>query len=217
MNKTVKIGKTQMLFDLNGDTTNFNIDFSITSSSPNKDFYVVVVDQNTLDDGSTFNFKNSTGGELSGNLVYNKNIYQNFFLCLKSDHDEHDVKIILNKKEISPSHQDDKPKQFEEKQNNINKKSPSCLSWLSCLYSWKILIIIFLACTAIAYLWFSKKSDKSTKNIDLDLPSSPTLSDLNSTFNSPSPSPSVYSSGSDSSYDSPVNFDIMSKLNNLKL
>lgn len=223
MNKTVKIGPTQTLFDLNGQTTNFNIDFSIKSSIPNTDFYCVVVDQSSLDKGE-YNFQQSNAGEIGGNIVYDKNIYQNFFICLKSNHPEHEVTIMLNKSEIPPSSQQ-KPQPPPEKiqkqeqqikENYISTKESS----KSSLFNWKIILIVVLVAGAIGYLWYSsKKSSKDVKKdttvsekIEVLVTDSPALSSNSYKFNSPASQD--FSIGN--SPVNPIDSNIMSKLNKLK-
>jgi len=226
MNQTVKIGPTQMLFDLNGDTTNFEIDFSIKSSIPNADFFAVIVDQHTLDKGD-YNFKQSNDGEIGGNIVYDKNTYQNFFICLKSNHQDHECVIMVNKKEIPPaSQQQQQPKsnppppeklQKQEqqiKENYITAKESS----KSSLFNWKIILIIVLVVGAIGYLWYSsKKSSKDEKkdmtiSEKLEVPVSPAISSNSSKFNSPDTQD--FSVGNSPAHN--IDSNIMSKLNKLK-
>jgi|UniRef100_A0A6C0J3Z2 hypothetical protein len=219
MNKTVKIGPTQTLFDLNGQTTNFNIDFSIKSSIPNTDFYCVVVDQSSLDNGE-YNFQQSNAGEIGGNIVYDKNIYQNFVICLKSNHPEHEVTIMLDKSEIPPSSQQ-KPqppqsnppppeKQEQQiKENYISTKESS----KSSLFNWKIILIVVLVAGAIGYLWYSSKKDTTvSEKIEALVTSSPALSSNSSNFNSPASQD--FSIGN--RHVNPIDSNIMSKLNKLK-
>ena len=98
---TYNLNKTKQLIDLNGDTTNFEIQF--TATTPNKEpFYAIVVDQNTLDSDNPINFKKVTDGTISGNIRNDKNIYNNYFLLLKSD-DPCECFVNINKNEIKPS------------------------------------------------------------------------------------------------------------------
>ena len=98
---TYNLNKTKQLIDLNGDTTNFEIQF--TATTPNKEpFYAIVVDQNTLDSDNPINFKKVTDGTISGNIRNDKNIYNNYFLLLKSD-DPCECFVNIDKIEIKPS------------------------------------------------------------------------------------------------------------------
>ena len=208
--RIVKIGPTQMLFDLNGKTTNFNINFSVKSSTPTEDFYAVVVDQSTLDKGDNFNFQQSNAAEIQGNLSYDKNFYQNFFLCLKSTHYDHEVTITLNKHEIPPDPQpvpqsNPLPPEKIQKQENYKESSKSSL------FNWKIILIVVLVVGSTGYLWYSsKKPSKDTRLSEkVEVPVSPSLSSHSSIFDSPiTPDFNVVNS--------PVDSNIMSKLNKLK-
>jgi hypothetical protein len=99
--KTLSLTSGKQLIDLNGDHTNFDLTFTATSLD-NSDFHALVIDQNTLDKvpHDRLEFKKATGS-ISGNIVSDNNIYQNFFLCLKSDK-PCQVEVVINKKEIQP-------------------------------------------------------------------------------------------------------------------
>lgn len=96
--KTYTLNKVRQLIDLNGDTTNFEISFK--ASTKNKEpFEMLIVDQTTLDNTPTLEFKKAVNGEIAGNIVQDKNIYQNYFMVLKADNPcQCDVEII--KKEL---------------------------------------------------------------------------------------------------------------------
>jgi len=104
-NKTVNATSRQQLVDLNEDTTNFDLTFT-ASATNGSDFDVLVVDQATLDSNPALEFKRTSGGSISGNIVSDKDTYQNYFLCIKADHPT-EVNIAINKREIppNPSHQ----------------------------------------------------------------------------------------------------------------
>jgi len=92
--KTYSLSKIKQLIDLNGDSTNFNIKFKVTCKD-NSPFQVLVVDQTTLDNTETLEYKDVTTGVISGNVIADKNVFQNHFLILKSDNQcEVDVEII---------------------------------------------------------------------------------------------------------------------------
>ena len=85
--------------DLNGDSKNFDLTFTCTSKD-GAPFEVLVVDQATLDSTPTLQYKKANG-TISGNIVADKNVYQNYFLVLKADKPcEVTVKTI--KKDIQP-------------------------------------------------------------------------------------------------------------------
>lgn len=100
--KNVTISKHPQLFDLNGDITNFDLKFSVTSID-NNPFYVVVVDQQELDENpDNLQWKSVTDKNISGNIVSDKNIHKNYLLCVKSDV-ESNVNIEIEKTEIPPN------------------------------------------------------------------------------------------------------------------
>ena len=100
--KTVVVTNRQQLIDLNGETTNFDLNFNATAKDKNSEFEVVVVDQNTLDNNPELDFRKTSGGTMSANIISDKNIYQNYFLCLRAAQPT-EVDIIITKKEIPPN------------------------------------------------------------------------------------------------------------------
>lgn len=100
-NKTVNATSRQQLVDLNGETTNFDLTFTAKSTT-GSEFDVLVVDQTTLDSNPTLDFKRTNGGTISGNIVSDKDTYQNYFLCIKSDNPT-EVNVAINKREIPPN------------------------------------------------------------------------------------------------------------------
>ena len=97
--KTLSLTSRQQLIDLNEETTNFDLTFK-AKSLDNSHFDVLVVDQTTLDNNPNLEYKRAKG-EISGNIISDKNVYQNYFLCLKSEK-PCDVEIIIDKKKIHP-------------------------------------------------------------------------------------------------------------------
>ena len=75
--KTYKVSSQRLLHDLNGDSTNFDLTFTATSKN-NAPFEVLVVDQATLDSAPPLQYKKASG-VISGNIVADKNQYQNYF------------------------------------------------------------------------------------------------------------------------------------------
>jgi hypothetical protein len=81
--KTYTLGKIKQLVDLNGDSTNFDLSFKVTCQD-NTPFNLLVVDQTTLDNTPELQYK-EVHNTISGNIVADKNIYQNYFMILKSE------------------------------------------------------------------------------------------------------------------------------------
>jgi hypothetical protein len=82
--KTYSVSKVKQLIDLNGDSTNFDISFRVTSKN-SAPFDILVVDQATLDGNPDLKYKNVSNGSISGRIKHDKNIYQNHFMILKSE------------------------------------------------------------------------------------------------------------------------------------
>lgn len=81
------ITKLKRLVDLNANTVNFKLAFTVTATDGlEHTFQCVVMDQATLDtiDESDIQFKTVTGS-LSGEVVADKNIYKNYLLILRAD------------------------------------------------------------------------------------------------------------------------------------
>jgi hypothetical protein len=77
------LGKTKKLIDLNGDSINFELSFTVTCKDDTL-FNVLVIDQLKLDNGQDLVYKECKK-TISGNIVSDKNFYQNYFLILKSE------------------------------------------------------------------------------------------------------------------------------------
>lgn len=109
INKTVTLDTIKQLIDINGDATNFKADFTVTA--PNGDnFYMLVVDQNKLDSGEELQYREVRGSE-SGSILADKNIYQNYYLVLKSDRPI-PVEININFEPLPLKELDYQPKPF---------------------------------------------------------------------------------------------------------
>jgi len=165
---TYKVNQQKQLVDLNGQSVNFDLNFQAVSTN-GEPFEILVVDQATLDSHNNLQYKIAEEGKISGNVLSDKNIYQNYFLVLKSDN-ECEVKITIDKKEIKPIIQ------FEEKYQpplNNNYIYPPTTQQLVPVQptpktggsSWKIIIfIIFLLCgIGVGYYFYQKK----VKNNDI--------------------------------------------------
>ena len=210
--KIVKLGKNQQLFDLNGELTNFELNFQVKSLN-NVDFYAIVVDQTTLDNNVNLEFRKTENGMIGGNLYYDKNVYQNYFLCLKSDEDN-DVEIIIDKKEVpyvpvENTSQSLLP-QSEVKENFSVSKVKS--------FNWKVISIIVIVVAALAFLWFTRKS-KNSKNDDGNILETSSNHNINASpdVNFSSPNSSNSSNSSAVSLSPSLDSNIMKKLNSLSV
>lgn len=178
--KTLHLTKTQQLVDLNGDITNFDLNFNVLSKN-NLPFYMLVVDQNTLDNNANLDYKNIEK-TISGNIISDKNLYQNYFLCLKSEQGA-EVQVTVEIKEIPP-----KPETPETSKNineNQNMKQPTPdFEQQSTNLNKKIFItiaIIAILCL-IYYLYINFWKNKNNRVIE-PATTIPSNSDWNERFN----------------------------------
>lgn len=140
---THKIGKIKKLIDLNGNMTNFELNFTV-SNKDNKEFNIIVVDQTSLDSGLELEYK-KVKGSINGNLVADKNIYQNYFLILKAD-EECDCEVTLDINELPEqiTKEQEEIEEINETQHKPSLRSSSNnkkFNWLSIK---RILLIICL-------------------------------------------------------------------------
>ena len=167
--KVITLSSVKQLIDLNGNSTNVDITFT-AKSLDNSDFYALVVDQRTLDSNVPLEFKLAKGS-ISANIISDNNVYQNHFLCLKSDK-TCQVEVVIDKKEIQYVNRNIpipivKPKPLNESvihqqrghfaQSNQIKKNKST-NWVL------IFAVCALAAGGIAYYYFVyiKKKAKMT-------------------------------------------------------
>jgi len=99
---TYTLGKIKQLIDLNGDSVNFEVYFTVKCNSDNDSFYMLVVDQATLDQDQPIQYKKVTNGGISGKVISDTNSYLNYFLILKADK-ECSVQVEITKRELDES------------------------------------------------------------------------------------------------------------------
>jgi len=160
--KVITLSTVKQLIDLNGSSTNFDLTFTARSLD-NSEFYALVVDQRTLDSDIPLQFKLAKGS-ISANIVTDKNVYQNHFLCLKSDKPTQ-VEVIIDKKEILP--QLLPQPQHPYSQSNAQRQTPSLRSPISQpKTNWTLIITVLAlgATGAFAYYYFfyNKKNTKES-------------------------------------------------------
>jgi hypothetical protein len=84
----LKIGKRHQLIDLNKDNTNFRLHFECTSNPPDQSYQICVASQSDLDEMEISNLPyKDVIGTMSGNIVADKNKYENYFVVLRADQD----------------------------------------------------------------------------------------------------------------------------------
>lgn len=174
--KNYTLTSRQQLVDLNGDTTNFDLSFIVTSidGSP---FDLIVVDQNTLDNNPNLDYKHVDSGTMSGNIISDKNIYENYYLCLKSDKNC-EVEITIDKKEIPanipvniphPPHLVPKAPQYTHTQSSVIHPMKRTNT------NWKLILIVIIVICGGLYLYYlyNKKKEASSNMIKLPIVEAP--------------------------------------------
>lgn len=142
--KTLSLNNHQQLLDLNGDTTNFDLTFTATSKD-NSPFDMIVVDQTTLDNTSKLEYKR-VNGTISGNIIADKNVYQNYFICLKSEK-PCEIDITIDKKEIAP-----KPHQPHQQLSNSSSFTHQPIKPNGT--NWKMIFIAIVAICGGIFLYY---------------------------------------------------------------
>lgn len=183
----------KQLIDLNGDTINFDITFTVTSKE-NSEFELLVVDQATLDNNPSLEYKH-VKGIISGNIISDKNVYQNYFLILKSEN-PCDVEVKIEKKEIEPN-----TSIVNEKIENLSNLSSKRK------INWKIIIIICIILIGSAFLYYIYK--RTDTIIIKNIPIAPSIPMTENSFQD---SPKSFNFAGANSNDNLIN-----RLNNLAL
>ena len=127
--KIYNIANRQTLVDLNGDSINFKLDFQV-SNKDNKEFEMLVVTQATLDSGKPIEYK-KVQGRMSGNMLSDKNVYQNYYLILRAQQPT-EITVELNfeklpdnipkNEQFSPPH-NNYPESFSPPKSIPNKRN----------------------------------------------------------------------------------------------
>lgn len=177
--KNYTLTSRQQLVDLNGDTTNFDLSFIVTSidGSP---FNLIVVDQNTLDNNPNLDYKHVDSGTISGNIISDKNIYENYYLCLKSDKNC-EVEITIDKKEIPPTIPPNIPPNIPANIPHLVPKAPQYTHTQSSVIhpmkrtNWKLILIVIIVICGGLYLYYlyNKKKEASSNMIKLPIAEAP--------------------------------------------
>jgi hypothetical protein len=154
VSKVYQIGKIKQLIDLNGDSTNFQADFHVFSKDK-QPFELTVTDQTSLDNDPVIKYQEVKNGDISGSISHDKNVYQNYFLVLKSE-SPCTCTVEITKKEI-PKAVPQLPVQSLEPVRSKETKSTS-LSWT------KLLIFVGLILAfGFGLYYYSKKSNPEVK------------------------------------------------------
>jgi hypothetical protein len=94
--KSYTLSKVQQLIDLNHDAINFRLKFTVQSQDAEQSYQMVVVNQSQLDSGDEIQYKD-VQGTISGEVVNDNNVYQNYYMILRSQNAiSVDVSILLD-------------------------------------------------------------------------------------------------------------------------
>ena len=160
MSTTVyKVTPQKQLIDLNGDLTNFDITFTATCKEGHN-FDALVVDQRTLDGPEPLVYKKVNQGQIGGNIISDKNVYQNFFLVLKSD-EPCDVEVSVTKKSIP--YTPPPPAQPLIKQLLKEPPKPSRINW-------KVVIVVLILLAVAGYFFWTKYYKKDAPVLVTEIP-----------------------------------------------
>ena len=165
-NKMVKLTKYMQLIDLNKELSNFDINFSVKERS-GKSFQLAVVDQTTLDSGNDIPYE-TINGETSANLISNKDVYQNYFLCLKTIENKSDnvvVDININGREIpaeTVTHTTQNTTQNTTPQ--IVKTETGVVVFLKKNWKFIVAVIVLIAIGVFVYDYYFNKSSTVNDN-----------------------------------------------------
>ena len=168
--KIYTIGSVQQLIDLNGDTTNFEISFKVVSEN-SETFEVLVVDQKTLDKSENIQYR-TVKGDISGNIIHDKNIYDNYYIILKSDK-PCNVEVEITKTEIpfkQVVHPTNNHRKMDVQQKIVEKYSNQHSNSNNIQYFTFFLIALIIVCS-VTYLCYNKsilKECVSSCNSSLD-------------------------------------------------
>jgi hypothetical protein len=93
------ISSIKQLIDLNGSRVNFHLTFQVKSVT-NEPFDALVVTQEMLDSNSPLNYQRAEG-EISGQIKNDNNVYNSYFLCVKSDK-VMEIDVTVNITDVPP-------------------------------------------------------------------------------------------------------------------
>ena len=203
--EVISIGKTKRLIDLNKSYTNFKLTFNVVSENQDE-FFLAVIDQKSLDEvaDSDIEYK-VVNGSLSGSVVSDKNIYQNYFLILKSENPMN-VTVQVDIEELPKTIPQRPP--MSNNQQKFNKGLPGLKSggWFDSL-SMKQIFVIVGVIGVLVFLYF-KYGKKETVSVVSETLASKSLDSTDlvpkSSFVPTSPASSRASSSSSSSAASSV-------------
>ena len=170
---TYNLTPQNQLIDLNGDLVNFDLTFSAVSKD-GIPFNAVVVDQQTLDTNPQLDHKLAENGSIGGNIITDKNQYQNFFLVLKAHEQPCEVEVTIDKKSIEPNIPAPQlPTQMEQSKPNLSSNI------------WKWVLIVLAIGLFVFLLWQQLGSKKKSSSFPKESVTAEVLPQFSATPESP--------------------------------
>jgi len=215
VSKLINLTNVQQLIDLNQDLTNFKLEFTIVSEN-NTPFNAVVASQAKLDSGEPLEFKNVENGSISGNIIADNGVKQNYYLVLKTEIPTK-CKLEINIEEIPMN---EKHNQQQEMKNNTEFErymhAHGGKSVETSFFSSKtfLLLSILVGGLVMYYLFYGKQNNtNATETIQQDdiIPSIPSIEPVLETNVIPSVTPPI----ADTIFDD-RNTRLLSKINDIK-
>ena len=95
---SMNVGKRAKLYDLNKNYTNFEIEFMVQAENPTASFFIYILPQDQLDKTDVKDLPmKAVEGRISGKVSNNNDVYQNYFIILRSDSEE-DIRVSIRTK-----------------------------------------------------------------------------------------------------------------------
>jgi hypothetical protein len=95
---SMNVGKRPKLYDLNKNYTNFEIEFMVQAENPTASFFIYILPQDQLDKTDVKDLPmKAVEGRISGKVSNNNDVYQNYFIILRSDSEE-DIRVSIRTK-----------------------------------------------------------------------------------------------------------------------
>ena len=150
--KSYPCSDVRQLIDLNGDAVNFRARFTLTSTNQDP-FDMLIVDQTMLDNQKELNYKHVTEGTISGQIDLDKNVYQNYFIIIRSDKPT-EVTAEIDFQRL-PDHVP-QPEEFKPPQNSPSPTKNSRV-WVKVLIG----VGVIAGAVLIYFVFFHNKAAKS--------------------------------------------------------
>ena len=162
------ISNIKQLIDLNGKAVNFLVNFKAVSLS-NENFDALVVTQEMLDSNEPFNYQKAQG-EISGQIKNDNGIYNNYFLCIKSDK-PNEIEVSINIQDIQQSQppQQEQPPRPRPRVNEENFNDERIVIKKDLTFYYLLGGAVFLAALIIGfgiYYYMKRQASTTTPQVD---------------------------------------------------